>query len=238
MSEDDPSTPSALPPSWARDHLANERTLLAWIRTALGFMAFGVTVAKLGVLVRAVGLEHPEIAGELPSSARSDAMGITLIVVGVVFGVALSPLSTDVQRRFGRSRIAAAGIVGLSLGLLFAAVLVLVAPAAVEQASDFSEELPATVEELYSWPIIGNRLEDADAAEEVEDAIADLPARVDDETLAQLGERLLGGAFWHLPWLSLLGFAAAALGLALAIRAGALRIALSVRRWMQRLTRR
>jgi predicted PurR-regulated permease PerM len=100
-----------------------------------------------------------------------------------------------VQVRFGRSRIAAAGIVGLSLGVLFAAVLVLVAPAAVEQASDFSEELPATVQELYSWPIIGDRLERADAAAEVEDAIADLPARVDDETLADLGKRLLGGAF-------------------------------------------
>lgn len=49
---------------------------------------------------------------------------------------------------------------------------------------------------------------------------------------------LIGGAFWHIAWLSLLGFAAAALGLALAIRAGALRIAQTVRRWMQRLTRR
>jgi predicted PurR-regulated permease PerM len=85
--------------------------------------------------------------------------------------------------------------VGVSLGLLFGAVVVLVAPAAVEQASDFSEELPATVEELYSWPIIGPRLEDANAAEDVEDTIADLPAKIDDETLANLGERLLGGAF-------------------------------------------
>jgi predicted PurR-regulated permease PerM len=83
----------------------------------------------------------------------------------------------------------------MSVGLLFAAVVVLVAPAAVDQASDFSEELPATVEELYSWPIVGHRLEEADAAQEVEGAIADLPAKVDDETLAELGERLLGGAF-------------------------------------------
>jgi predicted PurR-regulated permease PerM len=112
-----------------------------------------------------------------------------------VLGVALAPLSAKVQERFGRSRIAAAGIVGFSLGLFFAAVVVLVAPAAVDQASDFSEELPATVEELYSWPIVGDRLEEADAAQEVEDAIADLPAQVDDETLAELGERLLGGAF-------------------------------------------
>ena len=53
----------------------------------------------------------------------------------------------------------------------------------------------ATVRELYSWPIVGDRLEEADAAGEVEEAIAELPARIDDETLADLGERLLGGAF-------------------------------------------
>ena len=120
---------------------------------------------------------------------------VTKVAVGVVLGVALSPLSANVQRRFGRSRIAAAGIVGGGVVLFFAAVVLLVAPPAVEQASDFSEELPATVRDLYSWPIVGDRLEEADAAGEVEEAIADLPARIDDQTLAEFGERLLGGAF-------------------------------------------
>jgi putative membrane protein len=32
--------------SYARDHLANERTFLAWLRTALAFMGLGVLVAK------------------------------------------------------------------------------------------------------------------------------------------------------------------------------------------------
>jgi predicted PurR-regulated permease PerM len=120
---------------------------------------------------------------------------VTKVAVGVVLGVALYPLSAAVQRRSGRSRIFAAGVVGGGVVVFFAAVILLVAPAAVEQASDFSEELPATVRELYSWPIIGGRLEDADAAGEVEEAIADLPARIDDETLAELGKRMLGGAF-------------------------------------------
>ena len=33
--------------STARDHLANERTFLAWVRTALGIMGFGVILEKL-----------------------------------------------------------------------------------------------------------------------------------------------------------------------------------------------
>ena len=110
---------------------------------------------------------------------------VTKVAVGVVLGVALSPLAANVRVRFGRSRIAAAGIVGGGVVVFFAAVVLLVAPAAVEQASDFSDEVPATVRDLYSWPIVGDRLEAADAAGEVEQAIEDLPARIDDETLAR-----------------------------------------------------
>ncbi|MGB9338629.1 MAG: DUF202 domain-containing protein, partial [Polyangiales bacterium] len=34
--------------STARDHLANERTFLAWIRTALGLVGLGVLLERLG----------------------------------------------------------------------------------------------------------------------------------------------------------------------------------------------
>ena len=44
----------------ARDHLANERTFLAWIRTALGIVGLGVVVGKFveagGLLAELVGL--------------------------------------------------------------------------------------------------------------------------------------------------------------------------------------
>lgn len=119
---------------------------------------------------------------------------VTRVAVGVVLGVALSPLSTGVQRRFGRSRTAAAAIVGGGMVLFFAGVVLLVAPSAAAQARDFSDEVPATVRDLYSWPILGDRLEEVDAAGQVEDAIRELPTRIDDRTLAQLSERLLGGA--------------------------------------------
>ncbi|MFW2390423.1 MAG: YidH family protein [Polyangiales bacterium] len=34
--------------STARDHLANERTFLAWVRTALGLVGLGVILERLG----------------------------------------------------------------------------------------------------------------------------------------------------------------------------------------------
>ena len=118
---------------------------------------------------------------------------LTRVAVGLLLGVALAPLVAAVQRRWGRSRGVSAAIVGGALAAFFAAVVLLVAPPAVDQASQFSRELPATVRELYSWPVIGARLEKSDAAGDVEDAIDELPAKLDDKTLADLGERLLGG---------------------------------------------
>lgn len=120
---------------------------------------------------------------------------VTRVAVGLLLGVALSPLVSGVQRRWRTSRGVGAVVVGGGLILGFAAVVLLVAPPAVEQAGTFSDELPATVEELYSWPIIGERLEAADSAEDVERLIDRLPARIDDRTLADLGERLIGGFF-------------------------------------------
>lgn len=38
--------------SHARDHLANERTFLAWLRTSLGAIGLGVAVARLDLLGR------------------------------------------------------------------------------------------------------------------------------------------------------------------------------------------
>jgi predicted PurR-regulated permease PerM len=119
---------------------------------------------------------------------------VTRLLVGVLIGVALSPLVSAVERRLAFRRAPAAAVVGGGLLVFFAVVVLLVAPAAVDQARDFSDELPATVQEMYSWPILGDRLERADAVGEVERAIEDLPARIDDDTLADLGERLLGGA--------------------------------------------
>jgi predicted PurR-regulated permease PerM len=125
--------------------------------------------------------------------ARAAPTTVTRVAVGLVVGIALTPLAELIERRSGISRTRAAGIVGLGIAVVFAVVLLLVGPPAVRQAESFSSDVPATVEELYSWPIVGDRLEEADAKGTVEEWIEDLPSRLDEETLADFGERLLGG---------------------------------------------
>jgi len=72
------------------DHMANERTFLAWIRTSLGIMAFGFVVEKFAFFIKqlAVVLDKsgsPLHAAEHPSlQGYSTVFGIGLVAVGAL----------------------------------------------------------------------------------------------------------------------------------------------------------
>jgi predicted PurR-regulated permease PerM len=118
---------------------------------------------------------------------------ITKIGVGIVVALALDPVVVRVQRRFGWQRGSAVGLVGSVLGLAFLGVLGILGPAAIDQAGSLRQDLPDVIEEAYSWPVLGERLERNDAATRVDEAIDDLPANLDDATLTRYAEDLLGG---------------------------------------------
>ena len=63
-----------------RVYFAAERTLLAWLRTALAVMGFGFVVARFGLYMRMLANEPIE-----PSHrAASTALGITLVLLGIM----------------------------------------------------------------------------------------------------------------------------------------------------------
>ncbi|PSL33146.1 YidH family protein [Chitinophaga ginsengisoli] len=65
------------------DHLANERTLLAWTRTSIGIMAFGFVVVKFSLFVKQISL----VLGKeyaIHSRGVSALVGILLVAVGAV----------------------------------------------------------------------------------------------------------------------------------------------------------
>lgn len=68
------------PPGRIRDRLANERTLLAWVRTALALMAFGVAVEKFAVFIHVTATGAA--AGALPDPAWSQVIGVVLVLLG------------------------------------------------------------------------------------------------------------------------------------------------------------
>jgi putative membrane protein len=64
------------------DHLANERTFLAWVRTSLGIMVFGFAVERLGLALRDIGLKSSYLP--IFSIHYSALVGVALVFLGVV----------------------------------------------------------------------------------------------------------------------------------------------------------
>ena len=68
------------------DHLANERTFLAWIRTSVGVMAFGFVVVKFSLFVKQLSL----LLGKqliVQQKGYSAIMGVVLVAVGAFTSV-------------------------------------------------------------------------------------------------------------------------------------------------------
>jgi inner membrane protein YidH len=64
------------------DHAANERTFLAWVRTAIAIMAFGFLVEKFDLFLQVAA---PSLAGRqlsIPGQKFANMLGLSLIVVG------------------------------------------------------------------------------------------------------------------------------------------------------------
>ena len=118
---------------------------------------------------------------------------ITKLAVGVLIALALDPVINILQRRLKLSRGVSAGVVSAVLLVVFSGIAVLLGPPAIREAQEVATQLPETVEEFYSWPIIGPRLERADAAGKVSDWLEELPNRFDEETVAGLAQSIVGG---------------------------------------------
>jgi putative membrane protein len=63
------------------DHLANERTFLAWVRTGLATITFGFVVERFSLLLRELGLKSN--LAPVFSAHYSSIIGVSLTLLGV-----------------------------------------------------------------------------------------------------------------------------------------------------------
>ena len=74
----------------ARDHMANERTFLAWIRTSIGIMAFGFVVEKFSIFIKQIALllgkSHSQVLPDTSHSLQgySSIFGVFLVGLGAL----------------------------------------------------------------------------------------------------------------------------------------------------------
>ena len=82
------SKPKGLPDR--RDHMANERTFLAWVRTSIGIMAFGFVVEKFALFMRRLPFLFGGAGLSVPPEASlgySTVFGILLVAMGALMGL-------------------------------------------------------------------------------------------------------------------------------------------------------
>ncbi len=98
------------------DQLANERTFLAYLRTALACIGFGFVVARFGLFVRELAAQ----TGVSEPSSVSAPLGVVLICAGIAVAVFGGYRYIAVERAIAQGRRS-----GLSEGAALGAVAVL-----------------------------------------------------------------------------------------------------------------
>jgi putative membrane protein len=66
-----------------REHQANERTFLAWLRTSIALIGFGFAIARFGLFLRQLelALTHQETPPN--PIINSENLGVSLVIFGI-----------------------------------------------------------------------------------------------------------------------------------------------------------
>lgn len=105
------------------DHLANQRTFLAWIRTSLGIMAFGFVVERFALFLKQFTLfldkaTASQVLHHTVAPSYSTYFGIAVICLGVLLG-ALSFINYKrVQRQIDEDNYQPSTLLNIMLVLL------------------------------------------------------------------------------------------------------------------------
>src|SRR5271157_4519826 len=67
-------------PNRARDHLANERTFLAWVRTGVAIVVFGFAIGRFAIAIR----QFMRLEGHVSQSAGLSVWFGTIAIIGGV----------------------------------------------------------------------------------------------------------------------------------------------------------
>ncbi len=68
-----------------REHLANERTFLAWLRTSIALIGFGLAIARFGLFLRQPQMTTTQQIIQNHPLLNSENLGLSLVIVGIAF---------------------------------------------------------------------------------------------------------------------------------------------------------
>jgi putative membrane protein len=106
----------------ARDHLANERTYLAWVRTGLATIGLGFVVARFGLVIR-------DLTGVSVTPGDifhfSDIVGIGLVVAGGLMEIAALDSYSKTQKAIKSGKYEPTSTIEIVVSLTFFALAML-----------------------------------------------------------------------------------------------------------------
>lgn len=118
----DESPQTQEPAASPRDHLANERTLLAWLRTGVALIGLGFVVARFGLFLRELGLRAGSLGQGVIGEHWSTLIGTAIILLAALL------LGLSYARYRGAAQAMDRGTYyhsrGLSMAAAFSVVLI------------------------------------------------------------------------------------------------------------------
>jgi putative membrane protein len=113
-----------------RVHQANERTMLAWIRTGIALMAFGFAIARFGVFLRQVASLGQVTVNQ--HAVGSAWVGAGLVALGMLANLLATIRYAQIRRAIERGETGAPhalvvyvfGIIASLIGLVMTVLLV------------------------------------------------------------------------------------------------------------------
>lgn len=103
------------------DHLANERTFLAWVRTSVGLMGFGFVVVKFSIFLKQISFAVDRTVPKV-SPGYSAILGTTLVAFGALIGVLSFYRYRKIERQISDPAYKPSGVL---INLLAAAILMI-----------------------------------------------------------------------------------------------------------------
>lgn len=112
-----------------RVHLANERTMLAWIRTGISLMAFGFAIARFGIFLRHTAAQTSASVPIPP--VGSSWVGAALVGVGMLVNMIATFRYGQIRAAIERGEVGAPhggvvylfGVLATLIGLLMGVLL-------------------------------------------------------------------------------------------------------------------
>ena len=113
-------------PAGPADHLANERTFLAWIRTSIALMGFGFVIVKFALFIKQISLVLGE-KGVMPGKGYSAIIGVLMVAFGGIMSALAYVRYRNIEKQLNNNTYFPSGTLSIlvTLSIVIGSILLI-----------------------------------------------------------------------------------------------------------------